>query len=76
MRGHTHFNNKELFKYMDNLQNYIVRCKCSHLVLIKRNQVFAICDYCGERVYRNEKDEFKDRLKEKLYGRDRGKDTR
>ena len=66
-------NFKDLEKYADELQNYIYKCKCGHSVLIRRNKIKETCNWCGRSVYRNKKDEFKDRVVTKLYGR---KDTR
>lgn len=61
--------NKELSIYTKELQNYIHKCKCGHSVLIRAYEVKSICNWCGRSVYRNEKEEFKDRLGVKLYGR-------
>ena len=60
---------KDLNKYADEVQNYIYKCKCGHSVLIRRNENKSICGWCNRTVYRNPKEEFKDRLETKLYGR-------
>ena len=60
---------KDLNKYADELQNFIYKCKCGHSVLIRHGKIKNICNWCGRSVYRNKKDEFKDRLGVKLYGR-------
>lgn len=50
-------------KFIEKLADYKVKCKkCGHtMVLIDR--AFAICDWCGTKVYRSKKDEFKDKIK-------------
>jgi len=39
-------------------------CKCGHRVLIL-NKDKKICSWCGRYVYKDKKQEFKDKLKEK-----------
>lgn len=59
---------KEKWKNNDNvflnkLDKYKVRCKiCGH-VIIMVNRKSCICNWCGMKVYRSEKDEFEDKLK-------------
>lgn len=57
-------NNDDLF--MKKLINFKVKCqKCGHtIILIDRES--CICNWCGEKVYRSKKDEFKDKLKKKI----------
>lgn len=45
---------------------YKVKCKeCGHVVvLIKQNK--TLCTYCGKYIFKNKKEEFKYRMKEKL----------
>ena len=62
-------NFKELTKYVDEVQNFMYKCKCSHTVMIAKAKKYVICSHCGRRVYRNKEEEFKNRLEEKLYGR-------
>ena len=49
-------------KTLNNLSKFRVKCKCSH-VMILIDRPFAICDWCGRKVYRSKKDEFNDLLK-------------
>lgn len=41
-------------------------CKCGHSVVILPREKKVLCSYCGHWVFKNEKDEFVYRLKEKL----------
>ncbi len=59
----------DLNKYADKVQDYMYKCKCGHSVMIRANDVSTICNHCDRTVYRNEREEFIDRLETKLYGR-------
>lgn len=42
-------------------------CKrCGHRVVIGNSRTKSICDWCGHYVFKNEKDEFKYRVKERM----------
>lgn len=56
-------------KYFNELQNNTYTCKCGHRVVITSRVKKVTCDWCGRSVYKSERDEFKDRLETKLYGR-------
>ena len=62
-------NFKQLEKYTKVLQDHMYICKCSHRVLVGKNYRYAICNWCGRKVYKNAKDEFIDRMEIKLHGR-------
>lgn len=47
-------------------QNFIIKCKCSHTMLMPYNVDKKICSHCGNYVYRNKKLEFKDKLLKKI----------
>ena len=49
-------------KIMDAQQKLKVTCKCGHRVLIPKFLKKRICNWCGHWVYKNRKEEFKDRL--------------
>lgn len=42
------------------------RCKCGHRVVIPKWVDKQLCKWCGNYVFKNEKDEFEYRLKEKM----------
>lgn len=49
------------------LSNYKVKCKCGHvLVIVGKDKV--ICSHCGYYVYKNKKEEFKDKMRSALNG--------
>lgn len=41
-------------------------CKCGHRVIITNQQSKVLCDWCGNYVFKNKKEEFKYRMKEKM----------
>ena len=45
-----------------------VKCKCGHTLLISPVNSKKLCSYCGNYVYRNEKEKFKEKMKEILNG--------
>ena len=42
------------------------KCKCGHSILIPNRKEKAICNWCGEYVFRSKQAEFKHRFKENL----------
>ena len=55
---------KEVKKYSEILTKNKIKCKCGHSVLISPNKDKIICQWCGNYVFKNEKLEFKFRVKE------------
>ena len=41
-------------------------CKCGHKVVISHNKTKSLCDWCGNYVFKDKKDEFKYRVKERI----------
>ena len=39
-----------------------VKCPCGHSVIIAYPKKSVICTWCGNKVYKDDKEEFKDRL--------------
>lgn len=60
---------KQVDKYFNALQENTYTCKCGHRIVITNKTKKAICSHCYRTVYKNPRDEFKDRLGVKLYGR-------
>lgn len=52
-------------KMFNEMSKYIVKCKCSHSVVITK-QDRVLCTYCGNYVYKNKKIEFRYKLRERL----------
>lgn len=51
---------------IEELSKHRIKCKnCGHVVLLPK-QSKTICTHCGYYVFRNEREEFKQRLMEKL----------
>ena len=51
-------------RYFKELQNLKIKCPCGHSQLVIYDK--AICDWCGKWVYRDKKQEFRERVKEKI----------
>lgn len=55
-------------KLLNELAKYKRYCKCGHSMIItptaKHNKI--MCTYCGAWIYKNNFEEFKDKLKKKL----------
>ena len=63
-------NFNDLSKFVTALQPYKVKCKCGHTMhLVKRER--ALCDWCGNYVYKNKLIEMKYELEKRgvKYGR-------
>ena len=57
---------KRNLKFLQAIDKYKVKCKyCGHSILIV-NRSYCVCDWCGHKVYRSKKDEFKDKLKKEI----------
>ena len=51
-------------KLLDEIQKYTRTCKhCGHRVRLTNQYKRAICQFCGNMVYLNEVDEFKEKLR-------------
>lgn len=62
---------KQHKRMTDELDKVKYTCKyCGRRVVITSKQSKNLCDWCGRYVYRNEKEEFINRVGTKLYGRD------
>ena len=57
---------KEYQRLTEEYDKVKYKCRCGHRVVIKHNQTKAICSWCQNYVFKNNQEEFKYRLKEKI----------
>lgn len=57
-------NDISLRKKLDEEEKYKCRCKCGHSVVIypSEKKLKKICNWCGNYVYVNKKEEFKEKI--------------
>lgn len=61
---------KDDTKLMNDISNSTVKCKCGHSMLIPNYLSKRLCTWCHRWVYRNKKEEFKEKIKVQLRKRD------
>lgn len=57
---------RQLEKDYKVLQNYMIKCNCSHTVLFTGEKDRLICSHCGNYIYKDKRTEMKYKLKELL----------
>ena len=57
---------KELDKLYNRLQDHKVKCTCSHTLNLPYKNDRVCCTHCGHWVYKDEKTEFKYKMREML----------
>ena len=55
-------NKKKNLDYIRELEKHKTKCECGHTITLMYKS-YVICNWCGRKVYRSEKDEFNDKLK-------------
>lgn len=65
-RGKQYKKFREIVSDYDKIQDYMVKCKCSHTILFTGIKDRLCCSHCGNYVYRDKKTEIKYKLKEYL----------
>lgn len=60
--------NEEFQRQSDEYAKVKVQCKCGHKTVIPFRVDKQICRWCGHYVFRDKKEEFKYRMKEKMKG--------
>lgn len=45
------------------LAEYKVKCKCGHSIVMTNNITKTLCTWCNHYVYKNAKEEFKDKMR-------------
>lgn len=57
---------REIIKYGDAINKFKYNCKCGRKVVMPNNVDKKICSWCGNYVFKNKRQEFKYRIKERL----------
>lgn len=57
---------REFERRADELDKVKIICACGHRVIVPMYMKKKLCDWCGYWVYRDKKEEFRDRLKQKI----------
>lgn len=57
---------KEDTRYFNERAKHKVKCKCGHSISMANRINKKLCSWCGNYVYKNEKDKFKDMLLKKI----------
>lgn len=65
-RGRQYKPYNQIVKDQRKIQDYMVKCKCSHTILFTGIKDRLCCSHCGRYVYRDKKAEIKYKLKEYL----------
>lgn len=58
--------NKEYERLCDYYDKIKYKCTCGHIVVIPVYVDKVLCDWCGNFVFRDKKEEFKYRMKERI----------
>lgn len=56
-------NDKKSFRFFADNRMY---CKCGHSIMMRKDKDKIICSWCGHWIFKNKKDEFIYRMREKL----------
>lgn len=56
----------DIQKYADNMAKYKHKCKCGHTVYLSKAHPKKLCNWCGKMNFLNEKEEFKEKIKNEL----------
>ena len=57
---------KQLKNDYDKIQDYMVKCKCSHTILFTGRKDRLLCSHCGRYVYKDKDTEIKYKIREYL----------
>lgn len=53
---------KDVVKYSEEVNKYKYLCECGHRVFIHPQRNKTLCSWCGHYVYKDKKEEFKNKL--------------
>lgn len=65
-RGRQYKSFQEIVRDSHKIQDYMIKCKCSHTMLFTGNKDRLCCSHCGNWVYKDKKTEIKYKMKEYL----------
>ena len=65
-RGRQYKSYREIERDSHKIQDYMIKCKCSHTMLFTGNRDRLCCSHCGNYVYKDKKTEIKYKMKEYL----------
>lgn len=65
-RGRQYKSFQEIVRDSHKIQDYMIKCKCSHTMLFTGNKDRLCCSHCGNWVYKDKKTEIKYKIKEYL----------
>lgn len=57
---------EEMSRYLNEIAKNSYPCSCGHKVLMNYKQNKKLCSWCGRYVYKNKRDEFREKLEEKI----------
>ena len=59
-----YLSNKGIRKYAHEMEQYKVKCDCGHSIIMTAldKRGYKICTHCGNKVFKEQRDEFKDKL--------------
>lgn len=65
-RGRQYKSFQEIVRDQNKIQDYMVKCKCSHTMIFTGIKDRICCSHCGNYVYKDKKTELKYKMKELL----------
>ena len=68
--------NKEIIIYDKEVSKIKRKCECGHVIAITNKYKRVICSICGNYVYLNRADEFRNKLQEQLKRKERENESK
>ena len=65
-RGRQYKSFQQIVREHKKIQDYMIKCKCSHTILFTGHKDRLCCSHCGNYVYKDKKTEMKYKIKELL----------
>ena len=57
-------------KYIEAIDKCKYTCSCGHVVVITYKDDYCICNWCGRKVLKDKRTNFKDKLRKAIYRRE------